>query len=370
VKVFCLDEAHFTPQMHIVNNGTSAVSDLVLKATCNDVVFFDAIPNLLLLPGQDATIDLNEIHGMPGRNEIAVSATHSTEVDEYNVFDNYDVASFNVIGEYDASYIQCFDTLNGYLVNADWFIDNPDSENSWNVTTWNDATSNRALFIDFYNYLPREGQLDDAWSPRVHVPDTGSTSLSFVYAYKKRMETLFKDSLIVLVSTDCDGNFNSELWRIGGVDMATVSGNAGNNGFTPQTEADWDTVTIGLNQFKNNDIVVCLRTRNDDGGTLYIDDFKIEVQSTSGIESPIQSKPYLAVYPNPATECLFIASNSDLHSSTITIYDTGGRLVFEIPAGTLAGAELGIGFLQPGMYFIQLDDGESLLQKRFVKLKQ
>jgi len=59
-----------------------------------------------------------------------------------------------------------------------------------------------------------------------------------------------------------------------------------------------------------------------------------------------------------------------LHSSTITIYDTGGRLVFEIPAGTLAGAELGIGFLQPGMYFIQLDDGESLLQKRFVKLKQ
>lgn len=238
---------------------------------------------------------------------------------------------------------------------------------TWDIVRWDSENDNRALNMNFYLYLPRSGQFDDALSPQISLPDTGNINLNFIYAYKKRMETLFKDSLIVLLSTDCGETFPYELWRNGGVNMATVSGNAGNNGFIPATSADWDSVSIDLNNFKNNDIVICFRALNDSGGSLFIDDFSVKVESASGISSNYAQKNWLLTYPNPAGDMLFFDSNLIQSACTLTIYDTSGRLVSSHCYDGTSGYGLNISSLKAGFYIVEIQALNQKVSARFVK---
>lgn len=367
-QVYCPEDAVFDPVLRITNNGTETVSDLKITARYNGIVVFDAIPNLLLLPGASTQIDLPQLTGIAGKNEVYASAIHTEQsIMEYNMYDNHAVHYFNVLGEHELQYTQPFDTFTNSLTNSDWFIINTDMGKTWDMVRWDTENDNRALCMNFYNYLPREGQHDDVLSPQILLPDTGNISLNFLYAYKKRMETLFKDSLIVLLSTDCGASYPYELWRIGGVDMATVSGNAGNNGFVPATSADWDTVQIDLNDFKNNNIVICLRAHNDSGSALYVDDFSITVESSSEIAGHQYKNDWLIFYPNPAGDMLYFDSNRNCDQYTLRIYDSSGRLVLSHQHNINTAEGLNISTLHSGLYIVEMLHNDTIISARFVK---
>jgi hypothetical protein len=84
--------------------------------------------------------------------------------------------------------------------------------------------------------------------------------------------------------------------------------------------------------------------------------------------TPTLTAPQLqfSLYPNPATEKLTIDPQQTLSSSArIAIYSSDGRMISESawnPTG-----EVNIHSLPSGVYFLQIQDGNTVAKKKFVK---
>jgi hypothetical protein len=113
----------------------------------------------------------------------------------------------------------------------------------------------------------------------------------------------------------------------------------------------------------------------DNGGCLssvYSDSVVVSTKSTgiSTIQAAIEA---INVVPNPASTQanILIDVNADAIIS-IDIYDMTGRLVSNVYNGGIATGEKSIGFttenISAGIYVVKVSDGQSFLQKRFIKL--
>jgi uncharacterized repeat protein (TIGR01451 family) len=71
----------------------------------------------------------------------------------------------------------------------------------------------------------------------------------------------------------------------------------------------------------------------------------------------------ITIYPNPATDQLFIKTEN-IQPQTITIYDVDGRMIFTQPFKP----EIEINQLSSGVYFIEVQSNEGVARKRFVKM--
>jgi len=76
--------------------------------------------------------------------------------------------------------------------------------------------------------------------------------------------------------------------------------------------------------------------------------------------------PAISVYPNPASETLYLESRSDLAQGTVSIFDLSGRLVME-QALTLSAAQptqrLELRDLEAGLYTVRLNNGVQVQQE-------
>ncbi|MFY7810375.1 MAG: T9SS type A sorting domain-containing protein [Flavobacterium sp.] len=71
----------------------------------------------------------------------------------------------------------------------------------------------------------------------------------------------------------------------------------------------------------------------------------------------------LGVYPNPATQGkIFITSKNTL-TKEITIYDVVGKIVLQT---SISNKELNISNIQPGMYLIQIKEGETVVTRKLI----
>jgi bacillopeptidase F len=367
-SILCNDFATQDIIVRIYNNGTEAFSNMQVIVKLNGDTIFNGIPNGIITAGDSLDIEINAIEGTSGLNEIHAQIELLGGENEYNIFNNSDVAYFNVIGAHEAPYLQDFDTLNAILSNSDWYVNNTDGDDTWSTWEWNSETENNALQFNFLNYLPREGQIDDLWSPEISIPDTGQINLEFVYAYKKRMEHLFKDSLYVLISTDCGVSFDSIIYKNGGEQMATVTGNSSNQLFVPETDQDWDTVNIDLNHWKGNSIIIVLRAINDNGSTLYIDNVNITVEALPDIINSTSQSADMVIYPNPASQHLYVecAQNANIDDE-INIFDINGRLVASYQLNQSTNIhQIPINKLQSGTYLLQYKGIKYVLYSKFV----
>ncbi len=75
-----------------------------------------------------------------------------------------------------------------------------------------------------------------------------------------------------------------------------------------------------------------------------------------------------AIYPNPANEYISISTLgvSDFKNIIITVYDNTGRLIIKEKI-TDSKTELNIAKLQSGLYFLQLQNGEKIFNRKFIK---
>ncbi|MFT5821705.1 MAG: serine protease [Crocinitomix sp.] len=76
-----------------------------------------------------------------------------------------------------------------------------------------------------------------------------------------------------------------------------------------------------------------------------------------------ENELYLTIYPNPANQELYLESNVAIEK--ITIYSNDGKLV--LSESNLNTGPLNIAALSPGIYIIQVETADGIINKKFVK---
>lgn len=107
---------------------------------------------------------------------------------------------------------------------------------------------------------------------------------------------------------------------------------------------------------------------NGQAGTLFID--YIKLSGPTGIEEYLYGKPAafsLAVYPNPATE--FVTVNAEKEIQSINVFDMLGKSVMTVNNVMTNKAEVKVNHLNPGLYFVAVEDlsGNTVSKKLHIK---
>ncbi len=76
----------------------------------------------------------------------------------------------------------------------------------------------------------------------------------------------------------------------------------------------------------------------------------------------------MAIYPNPATDELFINMKNETKSMIVEIYNTDGKKVFDKKVVS-SFTKVDVSELQSGIYFVNIlkDDGTKVNKKVFIK---
>lgn len=349
--IICPDDKTFQTQITVTNNGTETITNFNIKIYLNDVLIVDSLVEASLASTDVFAFTSETFEFDYGKNYLHTSVKPVEGFTEFDRFNNADIEKYFVIVEDAFPYLTEFNDFNSDLSDSDWLIVNPDNAATWKNLTWGSEDQNQALGLNFGKYGTREWEEDYANLPIIAVPDQDDIYFNFTYAYKKRVEHIFKDSLLVEISTDCGLTYQDVLWRNGGIDMATVEGNANLNVYKPESYTEFDTVSLSLADYKGEDVLIRFTSKNDKGSVIYIDRAGINQNMLETVEVNLLGD--LAIYPNPASGEVSIEIFNIEDSNFIEIFNYSGQLVEVVPV-SYGLNRINIEEFSAGIYFIRL----------------
>ena len=232
------------------------------------------------------------------------------------------------------------------------------------------SLSNFNTILIFYTL----GDIESFLSPIVDLTSIANPKISFDYAFNYHKYTppyftqdvVFADTLDVSISLDCGMNFQT-LYKKGGAELATVLTPIVNPlsieacFFTPKKN-EWKTLDIQLDQFSNaKEAIIKFSYISGLGGNIYIDNIKFNEKSSA---LHTVSNQDLLVYPNPATNKIFI-DNSQNNFVKMQLFDITGRCVLDSDMEQGIN-EKNVGSLNNGIYLIRLEGKNMNIQKKLV----
>lgn len=272
-----------------------------------------------------------------------------------------------------ASSIPLLEGFEGYSTLVDipeWEVINVGNNNKWELNSSVGLNSSKCAVI--MNNNQPAGAQDELVSSTVDLSGvTGSMTLSFRYAYKRK-SSQDDDYLRVFVSADC-GNEWALRKTLHGFQLTS---NTQTSSFTPASEADWITVHMAniTNTYWTSDFRYKFVFEAGGGNNFYLDNINIYQGGPSdnlviGLEEN-EDLSGLSVYPNPTDEELNIRfSANSANTAHVQIQDLSGKLLQNYAVNANAGSNLVIvdaRELSSGMYFLKLTSGGAQQTVQFV----
>ena len=352
----CFSEIN--PQIVIQNNGQNTISTASITVMLNnlEVIFLSLTEDILA--GETDTVTFTGIPLTLGSNIITFKITLDTIVEELDIYNNRGIVELKRIENQDLPIFEDFENIDLLSNSSPWFSANYDYNKTWQTDSTSGITNSfLSANLNCYDYMPRNGQIDDLISPLISVPESGQITLTYKVAYRKRV-SVKKDSLKIYVSTDCGNSFEYLLYANGGESLTTVDGIASGR-FVPQQESDWRKDTIDLSQFAgSNEILIKFSGINDNGNDLYLDNINI-FAGASAIEGDNFNKDIISIFPNPAQNQLFVNYNlNNKTDSRVLISDLSGKTlqIFNLKNRKSGQLKLDISKLKPGFYFVNFEN--------------
>jgi len=253
-------------------------------------------------------------------------------------------------------FFEGFETYTSFNTITNWGIENPNNNNSFEINTGTGLNSNKSVVLQNFNQA--SGSVDELVSSPVDLSNnSGSLTLSFRYAYRKRQSTN-GEILRVYVSKDC-GETWSQQKAIGGSSLSSV---VVATSWAPQQSSDWKTVHITniSSSFWVSNFRYKFRFESNDGNNLYLDNINIYQGSPSdepilGLEDH-QVTQEMNVYPNPADEEVHVDFNAyAAEQLEIKLTDISGKQVQTYRISSAIGTNeviLNTQSCTPGIYFV------------------
>ncbi len=362
-EFLCPDQSSQNIQILIKNEGILSIDSFYVYIYINEVLVCDSLIEMTLENNEEFLFTSSAQQLADGVNFIHTVVKPYHVCAEFDRFNNAVNRKLYVLKQTEFPFQETFEELSDDLSDSDLFINNPDFKNTLVNMPWGTEDQYKSMGVDFLNYGTRLWEEDYASLPQMIVPDEDSLFLVFTYAYKNRLAQFYHDSLIVELSTDCGLNFTDILFIDGGLTLATVSGDAISTKFKPTDAADFDTVSVILDDYRGQEVVIRFRSMNDRGSVVYIDKIEILDLSVNYInhENAVDLLPL--IYPNPAARTITI-ENPD-SAQILRISDISGKLIL---SNTIQNGinQLNIESLSPGVYFVSFGN-TSLVQKLIVE---
>jgi hypothetical protein len=204
---------------------------------------------------------------------------------------------------------------------TNWQLNNPDNSTTWERVA---VGGNGMLKYDCYNYNA-EGEVDEFVLPPFSVP-TNAASLKFDIAHCQYNST-YDDSLVVLVSTDCQNTW-SEVYRKGGPELATIAASTAD--YTAPAAGDFRSECVNLNDMAFSTMYVKFKGYNGYGNNIYIDNVELVNEDCTGGTTQMNEviKPEISLYPNPSNgEAIVSFGSMNMMNAEVKVYNAVGELV-------------------------------------------
>lgn len=126
----------------------------------------------------------------------------------------------------------------------------------------------------------------------------------------------------------------------------------------------WETLTVSLATIAtNNHVRIAIEADFSNGGWALLDNVSIEgTPSTVGLEEQ-EIAPTIHLYPNPATDQLFVSSETPVQA--LTLHTMDGKVIQQIDMNAFNGS-IDLRHLKGGTYFITVLTGEGSRSVSFI----
>lgn len=272
-----------------------------------------------------------------------------------------------------ATNLPFLDDFEGYstLSNIEqWEVVNPDGNKAFELESTVGHTGSKSARL--LNFNESEGSIDELVSAPVDLSGiSGSVTLSFRYAYKRRTSN-DDDWLRVYASPDC-----GQAWAIRktlhGIQLGSTTQSTA---FTPSSSADWTTVHVTniTSTYWTNNFRYKFRFEGGGGNNFYLDNINIYSGSPSdalvvGLEE-LEDLTRLAVFPNPTDNELNVQFSVQQDVDAIfEIQDITGKQIQRHLIKAAQGSNMALFDVQSmasGMYFLKVSIGSSFKTIQFM----
>ncbi len=370
-----------------INSSTSGRSNLWtasnLAATGVDVPSTDicqaeaAYTSLIICEG--GTIDFADVsrHGVTSRNWAFAGGTPSTSTDSavsvtFNTAGTYTV-NLDVTSSTDVAsttyevvvlpstgtplnYIEGFENLTTITDNNQFFVENADGGNQWQINSTVASDGNNCIKLQ--NFSVNNEGTDGFVSNTIDLstlPFSEQLTMKFDYAYSKRSSS--NQELLRVYGTINCGDSWSALAVFTSDDLST---NIKSTSFTP-TDADWQTKQFVINPpyYKSN-FRFKFEFKNDNGNNIYIDNINIIPTAQLGnAENKIEAR--ISVYPNPSNANAVVTYYSPVADEvTVEVYNVMGKKVSTVYNGSVIDGNTKFNVetsdFAKGVYFIKINN--------------
>ena len=207
------------------------------------------------------------------------------------------------------------------------------------------------------------GRKEDIASPVLDLTSISNPNLQFDVSYNyyqyttptSTLDTIFADTLEVLISTDC-GNTNTVLYKKGGTQLATFANpllnifNLNNIFITP-ADSNWRTEFVDLTPYSSyNEAIITFRYISAGGGDVYIDNVNFSNTPQSVQQARISK---YKIYPNPATDVVNISTGAE-PISNVDVIDMAGSTVMSVNGAGATELNINTQTLSMGIYIFRV----------------
>ena len=274
-----------------------------------------------------------------------------------------------------ASTIPYWEGFEGYsnlnnLMN--WEVYNPNSNNAYTIE--NTTAHSGIQCAKIVNFGQAPSNIDELISAPIDlsvVPSSGSVTLSFRYAYRKKV-TADYEYLKVFISSDCGTDW-AQRKTIGGTQLSSLTSSTT---WKPTQQSDWTTVhmiNVTNNYFTEN-FRMKFRFEGEGGNNFYLDDINLYEGSPSdnlviGVDE-LNTFNSLELFPNPTEDELNLRFSLDKKEDMkFVISDLSGKITQQHSFKASEGSNLVMfdtNSLSAGMYFLTIGTSTSLKTMQFV----
>jgi len=259
------------------NFGTNILNTVNINVILNgSSVESRNLSGLNMLPGASQNISLNNLSLINGSNSLQVCTSlpnGNSDTDPLN-----DCVSINVSrgNGQPLPLVEGFES--GIFPPPGWILNNPDNNITWqrNISGVSHGGTANA-FLNHFNYTG-SAQTDDLRTPAYVISTADSLWVSFWAAYRGKPATLF-ETFQLMVSSDCGQTFQTIYNARNDTAFVSPPGSSpfSSTSYFPSAPDHWVKKSFNLSSLiSSGNVLVQLRTTNQGGNNLLIDDINID----------------------------------------------------------------------------------------------
>jgi PKD repeat protein len=286
----------------------------------------------------------------PGLYTVKLTATDGTTTDD-EIKNNY----IRVLPESAVlPYWEGFESYSTLTNITNWEVYNPNNNNAWTIENTTGHSGAQCAKITNFGHLSV-------------IPSTGSVTLSFRYAYRKKTAADY-EYLKVFVTSNC-GETWAQRKTIGGNQLSSLTSSTS---WKPTQQSDWVTVhmTNVTNIYFTPNFKMKFKFEGEGGNNIYIDDINLYAGGPSdnlvlGVNE-IANLENIELYPNPTEGDIHIRYTAKSNDKTsVSITDISGKIISTSTIQSKTGNNMIIlptDELSAGTYFVKIGQSNQTLK--------